>query len=85
MVFDIGFNMRNQGANITPKIHIVAHNDFCLKIDSYGKKREFDFQVPWKAIIYAVVLFLAGSVLLVIGSLIVTGHLDPIEHNDRSQ
>ena len=26
LVFDIGFNLRNQSANITPKIHLVAHN-----------------------------------------------------------
>lgn len=40
-------------------------------------------KIPWKAIIYACVLLIGGSVLLVIGCLIVTGHIDPDEHNER--
>ena len=41
-------------------------------------------KIPWKAIIYALVLFLVGSTLLIVGCLIVTEHLDPVQHNDRS-
>ena len=36
LLLDIGLNIRNQGANITPKILLVAHNvqGFCLKFGS---------------------------------------------------
>ena len=40
-------------------------------------------RVPWRAILYAAVLLVGGSVLLVLGSLIVTGHLDPEVHGER--
>ena len=40
-------------------------------------------KTPWRAILYAAVLFLGGSVLLVLGSMIVTGHLDPDTHGER--
>ena len=40
-------------------------------------------RVPWRAIIYAAVLLVGGTVLLVLGSLIVTGHLDPEVHGER--
>eukprot|EP00092_Neocalanus_flemingeri_P041924 GFUD01045659.1.p1 GENE.GFUD01045659.1~~GFUD01045659.1.p1 ORF type:complete len:135 (-),score=33.57 GFUD01045659.1:899-1258(-) len=40
-------------------------------------------KVPWKAIIYALVLFLLGSVLLTVGCLILTGYIDQVEHGDR--
>jgi len=70
---------------------LPQHDEHAADSVDNGQQEEFlpeqftkqPVQVPWKAVIYAVVLFLAGTVLLVIGSLIVTGHLDPIEHNDR--
>jgi fatty acid desaturase len=40
-------------------------------------------KVPWKAIIFALILFILGSALLIVGSLIVTGHIDPVKHNER--
>ena len=40
-------------------------------------------KVPWKAIIYALILFILGSALLIAGSLIVTGHIDPVKHSER--
>lgn len=40
-------------------------------------------KTPWRAILYAAVLLLGGSVLLVLGSMIVTGHLDPDTHGER--
>jgi len=39
-------------------------------------------QVPWKAVIYAVVLFFLGTLLLTIGCLIVTGHIES-KYGDR--
>lgn len=58
--------------------NVSQKDDFLLE--------QFDKQpskVPWKAIIYALILFVMGTALLVIGSLIVTGHLDPAKHNER--
>ena len=40
-------------------------------------------KVPWKAITYALILLLVGTILLTIGSLIVTGHIDQEKHNER--
>ena len=40
-------------------------------------------KTKWRAIIYTAVLLLGGSVLLVLGSMIVTGHLDPDTHGER--
>jgi hypothetical protein len=40
-------------------------------------------KVPWKAICYAVVLFLVGSILLICGCLLVTGHIDSVKYGDR--
>ena len=40
-------------------------------------------KVPWKAISYAVILLLIGTILLTIGCLIVTGHIDQEKHNER--
>ena len=32
--------------------------------------------IPWKSIAYAAVLFIAGTILLLMGALIHTGHID---------
>lgn len=40
-------------------------------------------KTPWKAIIYAMILFIVGTTLLIAGLLIVTGHIDPVKHNER--
>ena len=40
-------------------------------------------KVPWIAISYAVILLLIGTILLTIGCLIVTGHVDQEKHNER--
>ena len=40
-------------------------------------------KTQWRAIVYTAVLLLGGSVLLVLGSMIVTGHLDPDTHGER--
>ena len=40
-------------------------------------------KVPWKAVIYALILFILGCILLTAGCLIVTGHIDPVKHNER--
>ena len=42
-----------------------------------------DAKTPRRAIIYAAVLLLGGGVLVVLGSMIVTGHLDPDTHGER--
>ncbi|XP_047990425.1 transmembrane protein 230 isoform X2 [Leguminivora glycinivorella] len=39
-------------------------------------------KVPWKAITLATFLFVVGSILLLVGSLIVTGHIDT-KYSDR--
>ncbi|XP_023319992.1 transmembrane protein 230 isoform X1 [Eurytemora carolleeae] len=40
-------------------------------------------KVPWKAIIYAFVLFAFGTVLLSVGCLIVSGHIEGVHYQDR--
>ena len=40
-------------------------------------------KTQWRAIVCTAVLLLGGSVLLVLGSMIVTGHLDPDTHGER--
>lgn len=40
-------------------------------------------RIPWKAIGYAMLLFAAGTLLLVVGSLLVTGYLDE-KYADRT-
>jgi len=40
-------------------------------------------KTPWKAILYAVILFLLGSLLLTIGLLTVTGHIVDEHYQDR--
>jgi len=39
--------------------------------------------IPWKAISYAVILFVVGTALLVAGSLIHIGHVDNEKYGDR--
>ncbi|CAG4929328.1 unnamed protein product [Colias eurytheme] len=39
-------------------------------------------KIPWKAISLAAFLFIVGSILLIVGSLIVTGHIDT-KYSDR--
>ncbi|XP_051163751.1 transmembrane protein 230 isoform X3 [Leptopilina boulardi] len=39
-------------------------------------------KIPWKAIILAALLFIGGTVMLVMGSLIVSGHIDT-KYSDR--
>lgn len=39
-------------------------------------------KIPWKAITLAAFLFLVGTILLIVGSLIVTGHIDT-KYSDR--
>lgn len=39
-------------------------------------------KIPWKAVTLAALLFIAGSALLVIGSLVVSGHIDS-KYSDR--
>jgi len=40
-------------------------------------------KVPWKAIIYAIILFLLGSGLLTFGLLVVTGHIIDTHYQER--
>lgn len=40
-------------------------------------------RVPWKSVILAVALFVMGTLLLVLGSLLVTGHIDE-QYSDRT-
>jgi len=39
--------------------------------------------IPWKAISYAVILFVVGTALLIAGSLIHVGHVDNEKYGDR--
>ncbi|XP_065172656.1 transmembrane protein 230-like isoform X2 [Atheta coriaria] len=39
-------------------------------------------KVPWKAIVFAGVLMIVGTTLLVVGSLVVSGHID-VKYSDR--
>lgn len=50
-------------------VHIKKSNDLFLQVYE-GKK------IPWKAILLAFFLCLGGALLLVVGSLIVSGHID---------
>lgn len=53
--------------------------------DSGFSDAQFDTpppKVPWKAITLATFLFVVGSILLLVGSLIVTGHIDT-KYSDR--
>lgn len=38
--------------------------------------------IPWKAIILAALLFIVGTVLLIFGSLVISGHID-LQYSDR--
>jgi len=40
-------------------------------------------KVPWKAVVYALVLFIMGTALLVAGCLIVTGHIAGVHYQER--
>eukprot|EP00088_Acartia_fossae_P017326 TRINITY_DN1981_c0_g1_i2.p1 TRINITY_DN1981_c0_g1~~TRINITY_DN1981_c0_g1_i2.p1 ORF type:complete len:117 (-),score=24.24 TRINITY_DN1981_c0_g1_i2:425-775(-) len=40
-------------------------------------------KIPWKAILYAMVLFLLGTFLLTIGLLVVTGHIVDTHYQER--
>ncbi|XP_075975720.1 transmembrane protein 230-like [Anticarsia gemmatalis] len=53
--------------------------------DSGFSDAQFDappLKVPWKAISLAAFLFIVGTALLIVGSLIVTGHIDT-KYSDR--
>lgn len=50
-------------------VHKKKSNDLFLQVYE-GKK------IPWKAILLAFFLCLGGALLLVVGSLIVSGHID---------
>ncbi|XP_017768950.1 PREDICTED: transmembrane protein 230 isoform X2 [Nicrophorus vespilloides] len=39
-------------------------------------------KIPWKAVAYAAILLVTGMVLLVLGSLVVSGHID-VKYSDR--
>ncbi|XP_065556369.1 transmembrane protein 230-like [Artemia franciscana] len=39
--------------------------------------------IPWKAIVFATVLFVAGTISLIVGSLLVSDHID-MKYNDRA-
>lgn len=53
--------------------------------DSGFSDAQFDMppaRIPWKAITLATFLFIVGTILLIVGSLIVTGHIDT-KYSDR--
>ena len=54
------------------KIRNRKHKDCFLPEQFELKKRP----IPWKAIGYAVILFVVGTALLIAGSLIHSGHVD---------
>ncbi|XP_072042389.1 transmembrane protein 230-like [Amphiura filiformis] len=39
-------------------------------------------KVPWKSIIVAIIMFIMGSALLIVGALLVSGHIDT-KYSDR--
>lgn len=69
---------------------LPTHDHDCQDTDetdgSDFTSQQFDrpaAKIPWRAISYAVILFVGGTVLLAIGSLIMTGHIDSEKHGER--
>ena len=66
----------------TPSVryHKINSND-----DAYADMQfvEPNPQPPYKAIGLAIFLFALGTILLTIGSLLVTGHIDVVKYADR--
>ena len=50
-------------------------------IDLQFRKKEV--KIPWRAIGVATVLFIVGSTLLIVGALLLSGHID-VQYSDRT-
>uniref|UniRef100_A0A672LG11 Transmembrane protein 230 n=1 Tax=Sinocyclocheilus grahami TaxID=75366 RepID=A0A672LG11_SINGR len=69
--------------------YIIANSSskprFCLIPNHYGTLfKKSPPKVPYKAIALATVLFLIGSILIIIGSLLLAGYFEVNDHRDRT-
>ena len=77
---EVRYRKLNQDDNYVEETDSVSQNHEDFLAQQFEKPAT---KVPWKGVIYALILFLLGSGLLLAGCLIVTGHIDPVEHNER--
>ncbi|XP_013779775.1 transmembrane protein 230-like isoform X1 [Limulus polyphemus] len=71
---------KNASAGSSVRYHKLSRTDDGF-IDLQFEKP--NVKIPWKAILLAVFLFIMGSILIIIGSLLLTGHIEA-KHTDST-
>lgn len=73
------FHRRRRGDNTTSSDDGFVTSQFTSSLIADKQQK-----IPYKSILLAVALFTIGSVLLIVGSLLVTGIIIPAEYADRT-